>query len=183
MTKYIALLRGINVGGHKKILMAELRQLFKDLGFDNISTYIQTGNVIFSSSSGLDNLSLAETIERGIQKHFGFEVPVMVRTTKELQIIADQTPYWNSDNQNIDSLHLTLLDKAPTNELLEKIKTATYEPDNFEVIDQSIFLYCPRQYKDTKLGNNFFERKLKVKATTRNWKTVIKILELAAKEQ
>lgn len=175
MQQYIALLRGINVGGHKKILMADLRKMFLTLGFQNISTYIQTGNVIFSSPSTSNNISLAKTIEEGIQHTFGFDVTVLVRSAEELQDIVLQNPFWKEDSSNIDRLHLTLIDKKAKN---DGLTTKDYLPDKFEIVGQSIFLYCSQSYKDCKVGNNIIEKKLKLKATTRNWKTVLKILAL-----
>lgn len=179
MQRYIALLRGINVGGHKKILMADLRKLINTLGYTNIRTYIQTGNIIFDSSTKEDNSTIALNIQDAILDTFGFEVPVMVRTAEEIHAIVKQNPYATEGKSDIDSLHLTLLDAKPTDENIAQLKAIDCHPDSFEIIDKSMYLYCVQKYSDTKLGNNIIEKKLKLRATTRNWKTTLKLLELA----
>lgn len=179
MQRYIALLRGINVGGHKKILMADLRKLIDTLGYTNIRTYIQTGNIIFDSSTKEDNSTIALNIQDAILDTFGFEVPVMVRTAEEIHAIVKQSPYATEGKSDIDSLHLTLLDAKPTDENIAQLKAIDCHPDSFEIIDKSMYLYCVQKYSDTKLGNNIIEKKLKLRATTRNWKTTLKLLELA----
>lgn len=183
MTKHIALLRGINVGGHKKILMADLRQIFKSLGYDNACTYIQTGNVIFDSNGNEDNLSLAKKIEDAIQACYDFDVPVMVCTAEELKTIINLNPYWKEKKENayINKLHLTLFDTPPTEENINILKAIDYTPDSFKIIDRSIYLHCNKQYRDSKLNTNYLEKTLTIKATTRNWKTMLKILELVNK--
>jgi uncharacterized protein (DUF1697 family) len=179
MTKHIAILRGINVGGKRKILMADLKQLFKDLNFSDVTTYIQSGNVIFSSKKSEDTLSLANKIEKSISKNYDCTVPVIVRTADEIENAILKNPFIKGEETNIERLHLT----EKETEKLEKIKTYNYSPDLFEIIDRDVFVYCSGKYHNSKLTNNFFENKLKISATTRNWKTVLKLSQLSKTEQ
>ncbi len=176
MTKYIAILRGINVGGKRKILMADLKELFSEIGFADIQTYIQSGNVIFNTKRKDDNIELANKIEQSIAKNYDFKVPVIVRNVEELNEAISNNPFF--EKNDIERLHLTFLKEVPETEKLDKIKTYDYSPDKFEIKDKNVFVYCSGKYSDSKLTNKFFESKLKVLATTRNWKTVLKLLEL-----
>ncbi len=176
MTKYIAILRGINVGGKRKILMADLKELFIEIGFADIQTYIQSGNVIFNTKRKDDNIELANKIEQSIAKNYDFKVPVIVRNVEELNEAISNNPFF--EKNDIERLHLTFLKEVPETEKLDKIKTYDYSPDKFEIKDKNVFVYCSGKYSDSKLTNKFFESKLKVLATTRNWKTVLKLLEL-----
>lgn len=178
MTKYIALLRGINVGGKRKVLMADLKTLFSKLGLSNCATYIQSGNVIFETERTEDNLKLADQIEQAIVDRYEFEVPVMVRTYNEWKQVISENPFSTDKSISIDRLHLTLLNEVPEAELTNKLKEMEFGDDQFKIIGQHIFLCCTDKYSKTKMTNSLFEKKLKCKATTRNWKTVINLLEL-----
>lgn len=179
MTKYIAILRGINVGGKRKILMADLKELFSKLGFSYIETYIQSGNVIFNMKTKEDNLILANKIEQSILKNFKFEVPVIVRSVDEFKDVISKNIFAKEKETDIERLHLTFLKEVPETEKSEKIKSYNYYPDNFKIIGKNVFVYCSGKYSDSKLTNSFFENKLQVSATTRNWKTVLKLSELS----
>lgn len=178
MNRRIAILRGINVGGKRKILMADLKSMFEKMKFSNVSTYIQSGNVFFDAEKGFDNRDLGQKIENAIEKEFGFEVPVIVRTPKEIDSAINQNPF-SYDDTDIVHLHLTFLNEEPTTENQEKAESYNYEPDKFEIKGKNVFIYCVGKYHQSKLTNNFFEKKLKVNATTRNWKTVLKLYELS----
>lgn len=175
MKTYISMLRGINVSGQKKINMEELRALYETLGFKNPKTYIQSGNVIFECSES-NVSSMISKIERGIKKSYGFEVPVQIRTKTDLQRLIDNNPFAKKDT---GKLHVTFLSgvalESSANELI-KFKS---DSEEFVVSGREIYLFCPDGYGKSKLSNNLFERKLKLSATTRNWKTVNKLLELA----
>lgn len=175
MQTYIALLRGINVGGKRKILMKDLTNLFVDLNFNNIKTYIQSGNVIFDSSKKSNNI-IEEKISEAIFEKFKFEVPVIVRTKAELQKIISQNPF---ADKNKDNLHFTLLNEVPKKENIKLLTTQDFRPDIFHIKENNIFLFIEGKYHKSKLTNNFFESKLKVNTTTRNCKTIFKLLELA----
>jgi uncharacterized protein (DUF1697 family) len=180
MAIYISILRGINVSGQKKILMADLKVLFEKQGFKNISTYIQSGNVIFEAGKKTPH-QLEQSISKAIEKQYGFEVPVIVRTIDALQKVITINPFLKTKGINTEKLHVTFLSEMPAASELKVLQTFDYSPDQFKVIDQEVFLYCPESYGETKLSNKFFENKLKVNATTRNWKTVNTLVELALK--
>lgn len=182
MTKYISILRGINVGGKRKILMADLKELYKSLGFENIISYIQSGNVIFESKKKNAN-DVADTftkkIKEAIFEKYGFDVPVIIRSVEEIKSIVENHPFEEKEGVQIENLCLTFLSDIPSAENLEIINTYDYAPDLFQIIEDNVFLFIEGKYHKSKLTNNFFEKKLKVSATTRNWKTVNKLLELS----
>jgi uncharacterized protein (DUF1697 family) len=178
MESYLAILRGINVGGQRKIAMADLKQLFEANGFANVTTYIQSGNVAFRAEKQSD-AALARRLEALLETRFGFDVAVVVRTAAELRAVVDGNPFLQEPDVDVDKLHVTFLAQAPAADLLAKIAETAYLPDRFKIVDRDVYLYIPGGYGNTKLANNFFENKLKVKGTTRNWKTVNKLAELA----
>ena len=175
----ISILRGINVSGHNKIQMSELKSLYEELKFKNITTYIQSGNVIFSAKQ-TDFTVLSKKIEKIIFEKYGFTVPVILRNINELQSIVINNPFLKIKNMDIEKLHVAFLSNIPSNENLEKIKTFHHEPDAFIIKGKEAFVYCPNGYGKTKFTNTFFENKLKVTATTRNWRTVNKLLSIAS---
>ena len=179
MTKYISILRGINVGGKRKILMADLRELYESLDFVNVITYIQSGNVIFESKKKNANTTFTKKITQAIFDKYGFEVPVIIRSVEEIKSIVENHPFEKKEGAQIENLCLTFLSEIPSDENLEKINTYDYSPDLFQIIEDNVFLFIQGKYHQSKLTNNFFEKKLKVSATTRNWKTVNKLLELS----
>ena len=172
----IAILRGINVGGNRLILMADLKLLFEGLGFSNITTYIQSGNVLFNSN--IENDVLADEIEQAIKTTFGFDVPVIIRSPKELEKAIEANPFYDA-HTDVNKLHLTFLKEQPPAENQQQIEPYTYEPDKFVIDGKEVFIFCENKYHESKLTNAFFEKKLQVGATTRNWKTVLKLMELA----
>ena len=176
MNGKIAMLRGINVGGKRKILMADLKSMCVKLGLKNVKTYIQSGNLIFNSDRKSEELQ--KELENAIAKKFGFDVPVIVKTGNELENSIENNPFLD-ENTEINQLHLTFLKEKPLKENLQKTLTFNYEPDKFKIDDQDIFIFCAGKYHKSKLTNNFFEKQLKVGATTRNWKTVLKLAELS----
>ncbi|MDE5422088.1 DUF1697 domain-containing protein [Ancylomarina sp. DW003] len=178
--KYIALLRGINLGGKRKLLMADLKALFSKIGFTNIVTYIQSGNVVFESDKKEGNIELAQKIETAILEHFKLDVPVMVRKASEWKQVVSDNPFFKNQNIGIERLHLTLLDKTPAQDLVDDLKQIEFDSEQFEIIGQHIFLCCKDKFSSkSKMTNTLFEKKLKCKSTTRNWKTVMKLSELS----
>jgi len=171
------MLRGINVSGQKKIKMNELISLYESLSFKNVTTYIQSGNVLFDSSA--DNLvSLAEKIEKEIKKEFLFEVPVIIRTKEELKHIIKTNPFLKREDIDHSKLHITFLTKTVKKPIPPKIMETKSAEDEFFTSNKEIYLFCPKGYGRTKYNNNFFERYLSMNATTRNWNTIMAISRL-----
>ena len=179
MNTYIALLRGINVSGYNKIKMVDLKQLFIDLSFNNITTYIQSGNVIFQDEEN-DVSKIENNILKAIKTKFGYDLKVLVITKNELETIFNSNPYLNRSSIDITKLCVTFLSTNPIVENIAEIETlVSNNEDEFKVIGKIIYLHCPTGFAKTKLTNNLFERKLKSIATTRNWKTITKLVELS----
>lgn len=180
MERFIAVLRGINVGGHKKILMSDLKQLLMNRGYTQVQTYIQSGNIIFDSHLLLTSGEIESDFYQIILDHYNFEVPVMVRSLPELKEILSKNPY--AENADIKKLYLSFLKTKPDIKALEMIKNYRFLPDDFTIIDRTIYIYCAGKFSDTKYNNAFFEKHLKVQASTRNWKTVNKLFDMATKD-
>ena len=167
------MLRGINVSGQKMIKMTDLAALLTSLDFQNIRTYIQSGNLVYEYPE-INQKELARLIEQKIVQRYNFDVPVIIRKREELLIIVDKNPFVRRE-EDIAKLHVTFLDDEPSTDLVIKAKQTDSGLDEFEVIGREVFLFCPKGYGNTKLNNTFFEKKFKTKATTRNWKTVLKL--------
>jgi uncharacterized protein (DUF1697 family) len=185
MQQYISLLRGINIGGNKKILMADLKLLYANIGLLNATTYIQSGNVFFETESK-DTAVLAQNIENAIRAQYGFDVPVLVLNTRFLNIIIAENPFLaKAPPTAIEKLHVTFLDKKPLLDSLENIKKYDYPPDFFsiKILENDLaFAYISCEtYHASKFSNAFFEKQLAVRATTRNWKTVLQLAALSEK--
>lgn len=176
MKRFIALLRGINVSGQKKIKMSDLKSLFEEVGFQNVETYIQSGNVIFSSKE-LSVKILESKISSGIKNKFGFDVQVIVLNPEEIEYVIRANPFIKK-KKDTERLYVTFLGKNPSNENFDKINSADYLPEEYAIDGRHIYLFVPNGYGKAKLNNNFFENKLKVLGTTRNWKTTITLSEL-----
>ncbi len=178
MKTYISILRGINVGGNKSIKMEALRDMCESLGFKNVKTYIQSGNIIFHyKNSNIENLETL--IQQAIAKQFQFDVPVIVREANDLQFLLSNNPFLNKRKEDIKNLHVTFLSQEPSSSDIKSITHQQFMPDEFIVNKNIVYVFCPNGYGNTKLNNNFFENKLKVKATTRNWKTVMELAKLS----
>ena len=169
----ICLLRGVNVSGKNKLKMQELRELLADAGFDAVQTYIQSGNIIFSS--GERAVAIEKTIAGLITSEFGYQVPTLVRTRQFFEGIVSGCPYAEDEKAH---LHVTILDRSASKKSLTEID-ADYSPDSFVAKKDVLYVHCPQGYGRTKLNNQFFEKKLERSATTRNWKTINKLLELS----
>jgi uncharacterized protein (DUF1697 family) len=171
------MLRGINVGGKNKIKMPELQALFERLGHAGVTTYIQSGNVVFTTASK-SAPALASAIVGRIATDFGLDVGVVLRTKAELGKVIAANPFV-TPRADLAKLHVTFLGDAPDRALVRALDGHTSPPDEFAVAGREVFLQCPGGYGNTKLNNSFWERKLKTPATTRNWNTVTKLFELA----
>ncbi|MEO9144034.1 MAG: DUF1697 domain-containing protein [Ginsengibacter sp.] len=177
MQIFISILKGINVGGQKRILMADLKTLYESLQLKDVITYIQSGNVVFKSDGTFPDIEIAKKIEKAIDVKYGFQVPVIIRTKKELQKIISDNPFLKNKSIDVKKLHVTFLSGKPFKINVESIEETNFSPDEFVIQGKEIYLHIPESYGETKLSNNFFEKKLKVSATTRNWNTVNKLLE------
>jgi len=176
------LLRGINVSGHKSIKMTDLVKLFQSLNFRNVRTYIQSGNVIFESDL-VDASAIANKIEKKIKQTYGFEVNIIIRTSDELEKIVSRNPFVKEHNIEIDKLHVTFLADIPDERSVSDLDIKKDKNEKFIVKGKEIYLYCPNGYGKTKLTNATFERKLKAIATTRNWNTTNKLVEISKLEK
>ena len=176
MQTYLAVLRGINVSGQKTIKMSDLRALFEKAGFEKVQTFIQSGNVIFQTKE-TKTKALAQKIEEIIHHHYNFDVSVIVLTREEILTIMVNNPFTRG-NKDITKFHVTLLAETPNAKLLETTRDEKFQSDEFHIDERAIYLYCPDGYGMTRFSNNFFEKKLGVSATTRNWKTMNTLLEL-----
>jgi len=178
MNTFISMLRGINLGGHKMIRMAELKSLYEALDLVNVKTYVQSGNVVFDSPER-DASKLASLIEAQIERSFGHAVSILIRSPNDFQRIVDTNPFLHGRNEDPAKLHVTFLYSSPSKSQLSNLGVPKGEADEFFVGNQEIFLFCPNGYGRTKLPNNFFEKKLDTPATTRNWKTVTALHQMA----
>lgn len=178
MTTYISILRGINVSGKNLIKMNLLQDMYKDSGFRNVKTYIQSGNVVFESEETFKG-EIERILTNGIWKKFAVNVPVILREKSELKVILEQNPFLHQSKYSIDNLYITLLSKIPEKKFLEVLNNRSYLPDEYAIINKTIYLFCPNGYGKTKLSNNFFENKLKVIATTRNLKTLTELVRIS----
>jgi uncharacterized protein (DUF1697 family) len=178
MMTYIAMLRGINVGRGKVVKMERLRTLFATLGFGEVRTYVQSGNVVFQS----ERKSLAEltrTIEAKIHRDFGFTVPVLIKTSKALAQIVRDNPLLRVKGIDVSKLHVTFLSDAPPKTAARVLEDLATPRERFRILNREIYLYCPDGYGNSKLTNNTIEKKFSLVATTRNWRTVNALLEMA----
>jgi uncharacterized protein (DUF1697 family) len=179
MTTYISILRGINVSGQKLIRMTDLVKLYEGLGLSNIITYIQSGNVIFKTAINSTVKELSLNIEEAIQQKYGFNVPVLIRTLEEMQAVIGSNPFLKGPGHVPEKFYITFLEEKPQLADIDKINHFDFLPDKFIIIEREVYLECSAGYGTTRLSNTYFENKLKVKATTRNWNTVNKLVELA----
>lgn len=180
MTIYIALLRGINVGGKNIIKMADLKRIFEAAGLSEVKTYIQSGNVLFKS--GEEEEPLRNKIEHEIETTFGFSVSVVLRTAAELEKIILNSPFSekeisDAEQPDAESFYIALLASAPLQERIERLEVYRSESDEFRIVGRDVYLLFHHSIRNSKLANNL--QKLDVTATVRNWKTINKLAALA----
>jgi len=181
MNTYIAMLRGINVSGKNLIKMNDLREIFAKLGLTNVSTYIQSGNVIFNSPETATE-ELAQNIAAKITAGFGYNVPVIVLNVLEFEYIYKNNPL-NDGIRETGYLHITFLSATPAGFDIKAIEQKKQKGEEIAISGNACYLYCPNGYGNTKLTNTFLESKLKVTATTRNLKTTGELLKMALQIQ
>jgi uncharacterized protein (DUF1697 family) len=191
---YVALLRGINVGAHNRMKMQDLVSLFGGLGFENIKTYLQSGNVVFSSKAGthensgfrsgglkagnVEAVSIRKAIESAISEHFGFDVTVIIRTIGEMIKTANENPFLKDASIQPDKLHVAFLSDAQAAEKISKLALRKDENERYSIERSEVYLYCPNGYGNTKMNNTAIEKLIGTLATTRNWNSVMALAEL-----
>src|SRR4029453_2199016 len=159
MPTYVAMLRGINVGSGKIVKMERLRASFGALGFGGVRTYVQSGNVIFESEQK-SAAGLSNKIEEKIQGDFGFRVPVLLKTSKEIEQIVSDNPLVKKKGVDHSKLHVTFLSDAPPNAAVKALEPLATDRERLRILNREIYLYCPDRYGRTKLSNTAIEKKL-----------------------
>jgi uncharacterized protein (DUF1697 family) len=177
MQAYIAFLRGINVGGRNKISMVELRQSLERVGFKNVRTYLQSGNVMLESELSSTD-AITTSIGKTILATFGFDIPILVLTKPQLERIIVKTPYASEEQINTNTSYFVLLFERPKKELHKAFQVLTYVNEQFQLSETCVYLLCLNGYGKAKLNNNLVEAKLKVVATARNYRTMQNVLAL-----
>lgn len=175
MTAYVALLRGVNVGGNRKLLMATLRTIASDCGFGDVATYIQSGNVVFTSRLGATKV--AATLHDAILTESGIDTRVVMRTATDLTKVMKKNPFLER-GADAKLLHVTFLyeESTPT---LDAVDAEAYAPDEIEVAGAHAYLHTPNGLGQSKLATESVLRKLGIQGTTRNWRTVSTLTEMA----
>ncbi|MGX1478322.1 UNVERIFIED_CONTAM: uncharacterized protein (DUF1697 family) [Streptomyces canus] len=177
-TTYAALLRGINVGGSRKVPMADLRTLMEDLGHGGVRSYLQSGQAVFTADHG-DEESLAAELAGAIEKRFGFAVDVIVRDHAYLKAIAEACPFPAAELEG-RQLHVTYFSVPVDEDRYAEIDRAAYLPEEFRLGDRALYLYAPNGLGRSKLAEHLSKQRLNkgVIATSRNWNTVVKLVEM-----
>lgn len=173
--KYVALLRGVMPFGKNKVPMAQLRVILEKAGFRNVQTYIQSGNVLLESSMSPSDIATA--IHDEIAKHLGGDIAVVITDPSELSEILKQNPFASKEKS---SLYFVFLGSSPKQDLLESLAQEDLLPSEWAMGKNVIYLYCPQSYSKSKINNNYIEKRLRVAATTRNYNTVSKLVELSS---
>ena len=177
MPIYISMLRGINVSGHKRIKMDQLRKSFEALGFEQVRTYIQSGNVVFKAGN-LSTSVVSQRIEKQILRDFGFSVSVISRTADEMGKAISNNPFLKVREIDSAKLHVMFLSAAPAPAALEKLADLTAPPDQCRTTDSEIYFYLPNGVSQSVLMKRPVDRILSVVTTTRNWNTVNQLLRM-----
>ena len=173
---YAALLRAVNLGSRNKVSMAELRSLLEDLGAEDVATYVQSGNVVFKSTDS--GAELAKAIERELKSRLGLDLTVLLRTKAQLARLIDANPFGGREPTK---LYVTFLAETPPRARVASLDPDVGGSDEFRVSGREVYLRFPNGYGRSKLNNAYFEKQLGVRATTRNWKTVTTLADLAAR--
>jgi uncharacterized protein (DUF1697 family) len=177
MKTYVALLRGINVGGKRRLPMAGLKTALESLGLENVVTYVQSGNVVFDAA-GETASELASRIEKRIERDFDLDVTVVLRTPAELANVAAGNPFLKREAETT-KLHVVFLDRKPAAKAVSQLDPDRSPPDELEVGGREIYLHLPGGSARTKLTIDYIEKRLGVRGTQRNWNTVTKLAELS----
>jgi len=174
---YIAFLKGINVAGHRLIKMTELKAVFEKMGFKNVRTYIQSGNVVFEATK-TKNESLVKKIQKDLNKSLGYEVSVIVRTPEEIKQIISDYPFAKIKDHDKFKVNVAFLSALPAAEAIKELHSLNSKLEMFHVSGNNVYVIYNMNFNEALAGKNILEKKLKVKATVRNWNTVNKILNI-----
>lgn len=172
------MLRGINMTGHNIIKMTELVALFRKIGYTDAETYIQSGNIVFTSHNAKIN-ELSSGLQRAILSEFNLNIAVIIRTSDEMKKIISANPFLQEPDFDPSKMAVLFLENKPSDAQVLKVAGIDYPPDKFHINGSEIYVYCPNGFGKTKLYTNFFEAKMKVTGTARNWRTVSKLMEMA----
>lgn len=175
MPTHISLLRGINVGGHKKIRMTDLKVVYESLAFANVTTYVQSGNVVFDADS-TDAPVLIARIEAAIAEGFGFDVTVLLRTADDLRRIQDNNPFPSAEAKH---LHVLFLSAAPDPEAVEALNVPAADGEAWRLAGREIYLHYPNGSGRSKMTGAFFEKALGLAGSARNWNSVNALYKVA----
>ena len=173
--RYVALLRGVNVGGKNKLLMADLRDIFTAAGCAAVQTYIQSGNVVFKAAPGLAERA-PEIVALAIRERFGYETAVVVRSSEELRQVAASNPFDTSGDPRF--LQVAFLEDAPSAEAVSRLDPERSPPDAFAVRGRNVYLHYPNGVARSKLTNEYLAAQLQTASTIRNWQTVLTLREM-----
>jgi uncharacterized protein (DUF1697 family) len=180
MKVYISFLRGVNMTGHNSIKMAELTRLFVNMGFSDSVTYIQSGNVIFSSDKEMTDSEIEILVEEAIRKKYSYNVRAIVRTKNELEKIIAGNPFLNEMVYHPSKTAAVIfLKDHPDIEQINRVQNINFPPDRFIINGSEIYILCPDGFGRTKLYTNFFESKMGVVGTARNCKSIAAIFDIA----
>jgi len=177
-TTHILLLRGINVGGNKKVPMAALRAALEAAGFTGVKTYLQSGNAVVTTPSA-SPAKVGREVEAVIEKEFGFPVKVVVRSRKQIEQVIAGDPFGELA-ENPSRYFVTFCDPAPDAAKLAHLAAADFEPERFVLDGDTLYCWYPEGVRDSPLEKAIVRSKLGVTVTARNWNTVNKLLDLAA---
>ncbi len=174
MNRYLSILRGINVSGKNMIRMEVLRKMYEALGFTDVTSYLQSGNVIFCTEDP-DTEAVAGRISARIKEEFGYAVPVLVLTPSEIREALIVNPFLSDPSKDPAYFHVTFLSAEPAAIPRDALDAKRGPGEEIAFAGKAAYLYCPNGYGNTKLHNTFLEKALKVTATTRNWKTTTEL--------
>ena len=177
MPAYVSLFRGINVGGHHQIKMAELKALHESLGLKNVLPYIQSGNVVFTSDD-TDVTHLQKQIEASFEKRFGFHAEVFIRTSADLSEILQNNPFQGQDNKESKWTVVMFLASPPDATAQENLLKTYTGPEEILFIGKEMYIYYPEGQGRSKLSGTFIEKKLKTPGTARNLNTVLQLQKM-----
>lgn len=170
MNKYVCLLRAVNVASKNKINMKALKLDFENLGFDNVTYYLHTGNLVFKTELNNKNV-IKELIEKMIAKNYGHEITAIIKNKNEFLSVIKNNPF--KLNLDLNKIYVTFLSSIPSPEFINKIHVDNESFDKWIIVKDCVYVYVENGYSTTKINNNWFESKFKLKATSRNWNSIL----------